>query len=494
MSEDRKVNILLVDDQPANLLALASMLDHPDYRLVQASSGEAALRCLLDDEFALVLLDVQMPSLDGFETAALIRSREKTSYTPIIFITAINTNDTHVSRGYSMGAVDYIFKPVIPEILRAKAQVFVELFRKSRELKTAARDLARANERLSVSEERYRRLFAYAADAVLVADAISGRILDANESAARLHGYSGRELLRMRTRDLRAAPREGVLHHRRKDGTAFPVEVTETRLLIEEGRQARMVLVRDITERLKAAEAERALQHERLQREFVANVSHELRTPITAVKCFSETLLNGALDDKRHRVRFVKAIERNAERLGLLVEDLLTLAAMESGQHRPSPGDVPLLDFVRGYIDSIESLAARRSISIRVDIPRELTVRADPKHLEQILQNLIDNAIKYNRTGGSVDIEGRPGGGYAQVTVRDTGIGIAKREIPKLFTRFHRTGRACNMQVGGTGLGLYIIKNIVEANGGRIWAESRRGAGSAFHFTLPLLERAPAAA
>src|ERR1051325_3125352 len=128
------IDILIVDDQPANLLALESLLSGPDYRLVHAGSGEEALRQILQRDFALVLLDVIMPEMDGFETASLIREREKNHDVPIIFLTAVNTNDTHVTRGYSLGAVDYIFKPLVPEILRAKVHVFVELFRRTRQV------------------------------------------------------------------------------------------------------------------------------------------------------------------------------------------------------------------------------------------------------------------------------------------------------------------------------------------------------------------------
>src|SRR5919202_1291571 len=148
MLPEQKVNILLVDDQPKNLLALSAILDSPDLNLVKADSGLEALRCLLNQDFAVILLDVQMPLMDGFETAALIRQRERSQHTPIIFITALNQDDTHVKRGYSLGAVDYLLKPFAPEILKSKVTVFVELFKKTHLLEKQAALLEAANKKL----------------------------------------------------------------------------------------------------------------------------------------------------------------------------------------------------------------------------------------------------------------------------------------------------------------------------------------------------------
>jgi CheY-like chemotaxis protein len=164
MLSEQKVNILLVDDQPKNLLALSAILDSPDLNLVKALSGMEALRCLLNQDFAVILLDVQMPGMDGFETATLIRQRERSQHTPIIFITALNRDDTHVERGYSLGAVDYLLKPFAPEILKSKVTVFVDLFKKTQLLKQQATLLEAANKKLEgeitqrkIAEEALRR-------------------------------------------------------------------------------------------------------------------------------------------------------------------------------------------------------------------------------------------------------------------------------------------------------------------------------------------------
>ncbi|MBI5201993.1 MAG: response regulator [Elusimicrobia bacterium] len=471
-----RVKLLLVDDQPANLLALASTLESPELELVLAHSGQDALRWLLKEEFAVVLLDVQMPGLDGFETASLIRARERTGHVPIIFVTAVNTTDTHVTRGYRLGAVDYIFKPLVSEILKAKVSAFVDMFRKNRELKA--------------SEERYRAVFSAVGEAILAVSDETERILDANEAAVNLFGYDRRTLVGLHLDRLESESGGGPAvqgfdrYLRRKDGFLFPAEITEAAANLDTG-PARIVVIRDVTERIQAAEAEQLREKDKMQREFVANVSHELRTPIAAIKGFSETLRRGALNDDRNRLRFVRTIEAHADRLSALVEDLLTLAALESGRDVPHPTVVEFEPFARELILSMAPLSGRRRVSVELDLCAA-RLYVDAKHLSQVLQNLVDNAIKYNKPGGKVNVSASLDRDYLKVTVKDTGIGIPKEDLPKIFTRFHRSSKAKELSIRGTGLGLNIVKHIIEANGGKVWVESGSNEGSTFHFTIPL--------
>lgn len=480
------IKLLLVDDQSSNLMALKSILEHKDLELVCASSGEEALRSLLRDDFAVVLLDVQMPRLDGFETAALIRSRPRNARIPIIFVTAVNTNETHVSRGYSLGAVDYIFKPIVPEILRAKVQAFVELFRQQAQLRA--------------SEERYRLLFTAVDQAILAIREDTRKCVDANEAALRLYGYSREELIGLK-RDALDAPGArpespdssvAIRYQRRKDGRVFPAEVTEGIAQLD-GAAIRIVVVRDVTERLQAAETRQLRERERLQREFVANVSHELRTPIAAIKGFAETLRRGALEDPKNRLRFVRTIEAHAERLGALVEDLLTLSALEAGTEQPSPEPIELSTFVREVVQGMAPLATRKKVKIEHRL-EPLRVSADARQLSRVFQNLLDNGIKYNRQGGRVVVEAVVEAGHVRVSITDTGVGITPEELPHVFTRFHRSNRAKALAIHGTGLGLHIVKHIVEAHGGRVWVDSKPESGTTFHFTVPLADVSAGAA
>jgi PAS domain S-box-containing protein len=520
MITESKVNILLVDDRQPNLLALRSLLQNSDYNLVTATSGDEALRATLKQDFALILLDVIMPDIDGFETAALLRGRERTKFTPIIFITAASAGEAQMTKGYSLGAVDYIFKPIVPEILRAKVQVFVELFRRAERIKIQTAELTLAQEglrrelsdnletqkALRESEEKYRLVFNGAREAILIFDKRTHQVLDANDAATLVYSCSRQQLLKMTAEELFAdpsSPNGAQLHLRAapqrrpvnvpqvaRDGRVFPAEFVCWGFGLR-GRDLVIAIVRDVTERIKAEENERLLARETMQRNFVATVSHELRTPIAAIKGFAETLRLGGLDDAKNRLRFIKIIEKHADKLGWLVEDILTLNAMESGKLKPQCETIPVREFTKRFIDSISPIAARRDVTITIDIDKDLEVTADPHHLTRILQNLIDNAIKYNVKGGNVRVEAALESKLVRVSVHDTGIGIPAHDVPLIFQQFHRSETAKALAIGGSGLGLYIIKSIVESNGGQIWAESTPGKGSTFHFTLP---HAPAAA
>ena len=507
-SETEKINILMVDDQPANLFALESLLDNDEYSLVKASSGNEALRLMLQQEFALVLLDVLMPIMDGFETAEMIRLRTQSTQTPIIFLTASNSNETHVSRGYSLGAVDYIYKPIVPEILKAKVQVFVDLYRKTERLARSEaalrRELAeriKAEEGRQESEERYRGLFARASDAIIIFDS-NDRVLEANQAALKLYGYARKDLLKLSARDLDPASegdrpsgqlynpenplkRTFIRDQKKSCGETFPAEITSASCMIR-GKKTIMILARDITERRKAEETERLRERGEMQRQLVATVSHELRTPIAAIKASAETLRHGVSD--KDRSQFIKIIDNQSGRLGSLVEDLLAVAELESGKSRLEPVSVPLPAFTQDFIRVIKPLAERKKVSLHIDVEENLEVWVDQAHLARTFQNLVDNAIKYNKKGGSVRVEARAiSARETQISVRDTGIGIPEKDLARIFHQFHRTEKARELAVRGSGLGLYIIKTIVESNGGRIWAESVNDRGSVFHVVLPSL-------
>ncbi|MBI4376291.1 MAG: response regulator [Elusimicrobia bacterium] len=353
---EETVDILVVDDQPANLLALESMLNDTDYRLIRARSGEEALRLLLAHDFALILLDVIMPGLDGFETASLIRGREKSSYVPIIFLTAVNTNEAHVCRGYALGAVDYIFKPIEPEALRAKVSVFVELFRKRRQVQHQLAEHVRMGRALRKSEERYKQLFETASDAVIAFNPATWRITEVNRAVERLYSYTRQELLEMSAPALLGPASlvdpdgHGTIEtvQTRRDGSEFAAEIDYRRLVLSD-TDTIIAFVRDLTSRKKAAESETLRAREVMLRDFVATVSHELRTPIAAIKGFSETLRRGGVRDLKNRLHFIRIIEKHADKLGFLVEDLLTLAALESGKRKPVPTEILLPAFVQTY-------------------------------------------------------------------------------------------------------------------------------------------------
>lgn len=238
--------------------------------------------------------------------------------------------------------------------------------------------------------------------------------------------------------------------------------------------------ITDVTDR-RRDEALKALEErERAEMEFIANVSHELRTPTTAIKGYAQTLLTGGLDEKG-RADFVRTIERNADRLADLIEDLLRFGPLA----RPSrPRQVRLSEAVIRAAANAGSLGKVARVSVGGRVPAWLEVRADPAQLEEVLSQLLENAVKFNRRGGRVTLKARANGREALISVEDTGSGFSREDLPRLFERFYR-GRAARAG-RGSGLGLSIARQVVTAHGGRIWAENRPGGGAAIFFTLPL--------
>lgn len=228
---------------------------------------------------------------------------------------------------------------------------------------------------------------------------------------------------------------------------------------------------------------------ENARKEFVANVSHELRTPLSLINGYVETLVDGAYQDPELCLKFLKTIERNGTRLRLLIEDLLVLSEIESGRVTLSLQSTVLSATVRKVLEDFGGAASARSIRLHDQCP-DLLVRADPGRLEQVLGNLVDNAIKYGAAGGTVTVGAlASAAGTVEVFVRDNGPGIPSEALDRIFERFYRIDKARSRDQGGTGLGLSIVKHLVQSHGGRAWAESELGKGATFRFTLPAGEQ-----
>ena len=234
---------------------------------------------------------------------------------------------------------------------------------------------------------------------------------------------------------------------------------------------------------------------ENTRRDFVANVSHELRTPISLIKGFTETLMDGAVDDPKKSREFLQTIDKHADRLGYLIDDLLTLAQLDSGRLAMNRQPTNLRALAERVEDDLRTKAAKRSIELKTDIPADLHLDADGDRLQQAVFNLVDNAIKYGCTGGTVTIEGRVSTlDTAEVAVADDGEGIPAESVEQVFERFFRVDKARSRETGGTGLGLAIVKHIVHSHGGKVRLESRMGKGARFILNLPLAAESEVAA
>lgn len=240
-------------------------------------------------------------------------------------------------------------------------------------------------------------------------------------------------------------------------------------------RLGTILVVHDLT-RLKKLE--------RTREEFVANVSHELRTPLSLIKGYVETLLDGARDNPEVAVRFLQTIQRNSERLQFLIEDLLTISELESGRVTLSKRTLPLGGVVEKVFGDLKERAVRKQVQLS-NQTNEIVAEADERRIQQVLSNLVDNAIKYGRTGGKVVVAAQVDEDRVEVSIQDDGPGIPPEALERVFERFYRVDKARSRDQGGTGLGLSIVKHIVQSHGGEVWAKSEMGKGTTFFFTLP---------
>ena len=508
---DESVKVLLVDDQPANLMALESILAEDGLHMIKAGSGRAALKALLEQEFAVVLLDVQMPDLDGFETASLIRERDRSRDTPIIFLTALSRNETSLFRGYELGAVDYIYKPFHPDVLRAKVAVFVDLFRKREELKRQAHELRR----LSRQNEL---ILNAAAEGIFGVDP-NGISTFVNPAAARMIGreaddVAGRDIHSVlhpavpgiatcdpRHCTLYAAMRaevvrddvEATFFH--ESGTSFPVEFRVAPMYDEEQRRVGSVITfRDVTEKRAAAQvAERERRYReaeaqnRAKDNFLATLSHELRTPMTSILGWVQFLRGGdyAPDELQDALQMIESSARLQKRL---IDDMLDVSRIVLGKFHVDLRPTRMAEVVEAAVTTARPDAAERGVKLTYQIePLEEFVEADAARLQQVIGNILSNAIKFTPSGKEVGLHLSRVDGKVCIRVRDEGQGIDPAFLPHVFERLRQGDSDATRS--GLGLGLAIARHIVDLHRGEIHAASEGlGKGATFTVTLPLAE------
>jgi two-component system phosphate regulon sensor histidine kinase PhoR len=241
-----------------------------------------------------------------------------------------------------------------------------------------------------------------------------------------------------------------------------------------------VIVLHDITELRKL---------ERVRRDFVANVSHEFRTPLTAIQGFSETLLAGAVNDPNNRDRFLGIILEHSRRLARLTEDLLRLSEMDAERLELEVRRLAVSQLVESCYETAQRRAAEKGLALSLQLPGRLPdIAGDSRRLQEVLQNLLDNAIQYTLPGGKIVLSAEAKNDEVIFTVADTGIGIPRSDQPRIFERFYRVDAARSREAGGTGLGLSIAKHLIEVHGGRIWVESEVGEGSQFHFSIPVFD------
>jgi signal transduction histidine kinase/DNA-binding response OmpR family regulator len=585
MDTNEKINILMVDDSATNLFALESILQGQDRNLVSASSGEDALRYLLTNEVAVILMDVYMPGLDGLETAELIRGRDKSRNIPIIFLTADSTGGRHLSRGYSLGAVDYIVKPIEPDILRSKVAVFVELFKKTEEVKHQAQllkeknlelenaNLARLNmlielgQELASERDPWRVLENFCKSARQIVDSqesavgvlnnesgnlryffrctsmegngsIDGippvvqealklvvakrgpvRLNEFDElllddeptsdsirsflgapifSAARVCGWiymlnkqNGLEFSEADERLVATlATQVAIAYENATLYTDAQLHATKLQLEIAERRQAEEqraeMLVREQAARADAEQANRTKD------EFLATLSHELRTPLTAILGWSHLVRTGKLEPPQ-LARALETIERNARSQSQLIDDLLDVSRIITGKLQIEPRPVDVCAIIDAAIEAVRPSFETKGIKLDAVLDAEdCFVLGDANRLQQVFWNLLSNAVKFTPEAGKVRVDVKRTPLVVRVSVTDSGIGIKPEFLPFIFDRFRQADGSTTRVHGGLGLGLSIVKHLVQLHSGNVHVESQgENKGAVFSVDFPLASASP---
>jgi signal transduction histidine kinase/DNA-binding response OmpR family regulator len=527
-----KVNILVVDDLPEKHIVFRTILDELGQNIVSARSGQEALKFILEMEFAVILLDVNMPDIDGLETASLIRQYKKSAQTPIVFITAY-VDELQARRGYALGAVDYIPSPVVPEVLRSKVRVFVELFRMNRQLQKQAaqrEELARSEAARAAAEEAIHR-----ADYLSEASRVLSRSLNLDDTIAAILDLcvpmlgerailgipdkeGGVRRLEMHpapraddpevfTPELRAAADQVIRDKQfklwKKDGRAAAIcplmagdEVRGAIALLGEAAKfdsARVALIREFGGRaaiaMENARLYSAVQEaDRRKNEFLAMLAHELRNPLAPIRNAVHILASA--EDLPPKLAWARdVIGRQADHMSRLIDDLLDVSRIVQGKVAVKPEKLQLANLVERSVEASSPRLAQREQVLDVILPTDgIEIEGDIVRLSQVLSNLINNSSKFSPLHSHIRLESSFADGELQIAVKDEGAGVAPEFLPHMFELFAQADQSLDRSQGGLGIGLTLVKHLVELHGGRVWATSE-GLGKGAQVTLALPAR-----
>jgi two-component system, sensor histidine kinase and response regulator len=522
LSAKASVSILVVDDDAAKRLGLKAVLLPLGFSIVEANSGVAALRCVTEQDFAVILLDVRMPIMDGFETAALIRQRWQSEMTPIIFITAHGKDEIANKDRYAEGAVDFIFAPAAPDELRAKVSVFANLFIKAEGFATQAREVQRSADQL--------RLLTDAAPIGIFQTDIENRYVYTNPRWTEITGIPPEEAAGRKWDTIMGSEERAGLIAELPDGGAYRAGLCHRFEIQTPGSASRIVLVTsksipdsdggiagwvgtlaDVTAETGAEAAmsdarDKATEASRLKSDFLANMSHEIRTPMNGVIGMTDLLLETDLDVRQRD--YAQTVRNSGEALLTIINDILDFSKVEAGKLEIEDIGFNVRTIVDDVVDLLAGPAQTKGLELVAVIESSVpaVVSGDPGRVRQVLTNLIGNAIKFTQSGEIVvrvteaDVVGadvspkgwcvrlecatRCTANVVRFEVSDTGDGIEPNKLDLIFQPFVQADTSTSRKYGGTGLGLAISSQLVALMGGDCGVWSRPGVGSNFWFTI----------
>lgn len=492
MNKNDKACILVVDDKPANVLVLENLLAGDDRIILTASSGKEALSKVINKEVDLIILDVQMPGMDGFEVAGLLKSNVKTRDIPIIFATAEQKGHSSQIKGFGEGAVDYLFKPLDPEIAKAKVKVLLSLQMQKKELQEKNKSL-----------EKSALLIDNSADIIGIVNPSTLLIEEANQALGNILGFSLAEIKdKPLTSLLLEEYHEQVkeLVGKKQERFSFETRVYDKnkqlrwlqwRVVLKEGKW--FVNARDVSNEKQADEEIRVLnedlnekvrQLEEVNKQlesFSYTVSHDLRAPLRAMNGYSQILqedYGDKLDEEANEL--LRDISANAKRMGTLIDDLLAFSRL--GRQELFKTGVDMNELLKDVLSNFERSSPHKAKIKTHDLP---TIQCDQNLIKQVWINLLSNAIKYSakKEDPRVEIGCERKNDQYRFFVKDNGAGFNMEYADKLFGVFERLH--LQREFEGTGVGLAIVHNIVMRHGGRIWAEAKTDEGACFYFELP---------
>jgi PAS domain S-box-containing protein len=492
--KDKQPLLLVVDDIAKNIQLIGNVLQKENYRVSLANNGRQAISIATEIRPDLILLDVMMPEMDGFETCRILKSQPETENIPIIFLTA-KVDSEDIVRGFELGAVDYITKPFNTHELKARVKTHTEL--------KINKDLLEENA-LQLSKERNKleTIVQSIADGVFVVDS-DLKITLFNPKADQISGFSEKEVLgkeyaevlkfiyesdpekiddkfikdAIKTKKIQEMNNHKLLVTKNKGNV--PVAASAAPLINEEGQAAGCVVVfRDTT---------KDREIDRMKTEFVSVASHQLKTPLTGIKWMTELLLRCGLNEEQ--TEFAQSAHDSTNRMIKLISELLDVSHIETGRkfdvRKERTDIIALLDAILGDLNENANKKNILVVKSNETLP-ELMVDIDISKVRHVITNLIDNAIKYSKQDGRIEVSCVKDKSEVVFFVRDNGIGIPHEQQKRLFEKFFRADNAVLSETDGTGLGLYIVRAIVEAHDGKVWFESVENKGTTFYIKLPL--------